>query len=360
MMWQPSFFRHLSKLSATSTRSLSSSSTSKYFHLPQSKVFSVSGADSKKFLQGLITNDIQKLKAPHDCIAAAFLTPKGRVLITALLYQSPLQEDQIFIETHEDHVKDVSRHLNMYKLKSQVTIQAVDHQVAFSTNPIVAEDGKIVCQNVDPRLPGFGYRAITSSSAAVPQPSKEDLLWYEKRRFLRGLPEGSEIRNRIPLECNLDLLQHISFEKGCYIGQELTARTKHQGLVRKRLVPFIAKTESSKLGTFRDLYLPEETNFVAMEGVKARSKLFPLSAVKRETVIGEDHYIGEVVALSSNNSIGFAMIQLEALSVANPCVFAAVESDVEKHEEESEQKGAKAVVSYIQPFLPAFLPSEAQ
>lgn len=314
-----------------------------------------SGADSKKFLQGLITNDIQKLKAPNDCIAAAFLTPKGRVLITALLYQSPLQEDQIFIETHEDHLKDVSRHLNMYKLRSQVTIQVVDHQVTFSTDPIVGDDGKIVCQNADPRLPGFGYRAIISSSAAIPQPSKEDLLWYEKRRFLRGLPEGSEIRNRIPLECNLDLLQHISFEKGCYIGQELTARTKHKGLVRKRLVPFIAKTESSKLGPFRDLYLPEETNFVVMEGVKARSKLFPLSSVSRETAIGEP--VGEVVALSSTNSIGFAMIQLEALSVANPCLFAVTEPDVET-EKEVEQKEAKAVVSYVQPFLPAFLPSE--
>ena len=62
---------------------------------------------------------------------------------------------------------------------------------------------------------------------------------YTRYRMLHGIAEGPEIANKIPLECNLDLLNYISFSKGCYVGQELVARTKHKGMVRKRILPFL-------------------------------------------------------------------------------------------------------------------------
>ncbi len=105
----------------------------------------------------------------------------------------------------------------------------------------------------DPRVPSLGTRAILPAEAVA------GLSWaasvmapaaaYEALRLLEGVPEGLELVERLPSECNLDLLHGINFAKGCYLGQELTARTQFKGVVRKRLFPFFLLRPASPPST---------------------------------------------------------------------------------------------------------------
>jgi len=94
---------------------------------------------------------------------------------------------------------------------------------------------------------------------------------YNSLRMLWGFGEGDELEGKIPLEVNLDLTNHVSFTKGCYLGQELTARTKYKGVVRKRLLPFLLYNKQSSSGNA--LTAPELTSVLG--GTGASLPIFP-------------------------------------------------------------------------------------
>ena len=193
--------------------------------LPSRGVIEIAGDDRRSFLQGLITNDVMAL-TPSNAIYAALLTPQGKYLFDFLIVA---EGDRLLLDVEADRRADLMRRLMLYKLRAKVTI--ADRSDALA---VVLSSAGIA----DPRHPGLGGRAILPHTTAEKLPADESA--YQTHRLSLGIPEGSAdfvVDKLLILEGNLDYLNGVSFTKGCYVGQELTARMKHRGKVRKRLLP---------------------------------------------------------------------------------------------------------------------------
>ncbi|XP_049291978.1 putative transferase CAF17 homolog, mitochondrial [Anopheles funestus] len=251
-----------------STRSLhqsGSTQSSPYTvaHLTERKFVRVQGADSVSFLQGLMTNDMRHFE--HcGVMYAMFLKANGRVFCDTLIYKRPEAEAEphdYLLECDASVASRLEKHLKLYRLrkKVQVGMDETYHVWAAFKNEIAdgEEEGPNANSRLhvlkDPRLARLGYRVLIDKEQsdtrkllnsifpdAVVSTDKADP--YTEFRYSLGIGEGEENLpdgKCFPLECNCDLLHGVSFHKGCYIGQELTARTYHTGVIRKRLMPLV-------------------------------------------------------------------------------------------------------------------------
>lgn len=226
---------------------------SHFIPLPHRSLIAVEGEDRQTFLQGLVSNDVTKAGAERT-LYSAFLTPQGKFLHEFFLGE---QADVLLLETETARRNDFIKRLSLYKLRSKITIRTADHLHAYA---IIGDDvaqifglpaeagvvrsfaGGMVF--VDPRLVEGGLRAwlpIGAETALrnIGLDAAETDLW-DRHRIGLGLPDGS--RDMVPdkailLENGFDELHGVDWQKGCYLGQELTARTKYRGLIRKRLMP---------------------------------------------------------------------------------------------------------------------------
>ena len=214
--------------------------------LPHRGVIAVGGEDRAEFLQGLISNDTTKV-APGRAIWAALLTPQGRFLND--MFVADGGDGTLLIETERERAPALAKKLTLYKLRSKVTVEdrgsTMEVAVVFGSGveKLLPLDGAFAF--VDPRLPELGVRVLTAAGQAASllaahgaQPAPVEA--YEKLRLSLGVPDGS--RDLLPekallLESGFDELNGVDWQKGCYMGQELTARTKYRGLVKKRLFP---------------------------------------------------------------------------------------------------------------------------
>ena len=218
-------------------------------------VLALSGEEVRSFLQGLISNDIDKV-APGRAIYAALLTPQGKCLFDFFVAE---HDGRVLLDVESDRVTALAQRLTMYKLRAKVDIADVsaDYGVAallgssLHDNLMIGElrgaagvlgDGIVF---LDPRLAALGARTIlpktsvasTLQALGFEAGTDED---YRHARFAAGVPEGSAelgVDKSPLLELGFEELGGIDFDKGCFVGQELTARMKYRGLVRKRLVP---------------------------------------------------------------------------------------------------------------------------
>lgn len=222
---------------------------------PARAVISVGGEDRAEFLQGLISNDTKRLSDAR-AIFAALLTPQGKFAYDLFLAASG---DRYLVDADAGRHADLLKRLKIFKLRSKVTLDDLDADFvvvhlfggdALSRLGLPAEAGAAKAQAggivfVDPRLPALGARAYLPRAEAVQfltglgfteaAPGSFRHLRYEE-----GVPEGNG--DLIPdksilLESGFDEMNGVDWQKGCYMGQELTARTKYRGLVRKRLLP---------------------------------------------------------------------------------------------------------------------------
>ena len=146
--------------------------------------------------------------------------------------------------------------------------------------------------------------------------------WYTNIRIINGLSEGPECSGKIPLEYNFDLLHSIDFNKGCYVGQELTARTKHQGLVRKRVVPFVLDESYLCTGTGAEgsavfpMLSDDATETLLESGYKdplKSSATLSLEGYKICTQKGSGDElvsVGEIIRMNANSSVGICMFRV--------------------------------------------------
>lgn len=185
-------------------------------------VIALSGPEARPFLQGLITNDVEKV-APGRAAYAALLTPQGKILFDFLVAAS---EDGLLVDCRREVREALAKRLSMYKLRTKVDVVLRDDVGVF----VDSESGF-----VDPRLSALGMRALMSKREFA---APDGLQAYLDRRLDLGVPEGADFGSDrlFALDANLDELHAISYEKGCYVGQELTARMKHRGKDRKRLL----------------------------------------------------------------------------------------------------------------------------
>jgi len=230
-------------------------SSLRYTCLPDRSVIGISGPDSRDFLQGLISNDITQV-TPERSIYAALLTPQGKYLFDFFISQSG---EQLLIDCEKARLPDLSKRLRMYKLRADASVTDLSDEfvVAAAWGDGIAQKAKLEDQtgqardltegslSIDPRLSKAGLRIATRnemlestvSPLAATKATPED---YDLHRLRLGLPASSRdliVDKSILLESGIDDLNGINWDKGCYMGQELTARTKYRGLIKKRLVP---------------------------------------------------------------------------------------------------------------------------
>jgi folate-binding protein YgfZ len=214
--------------------------------LSERGILALTGKDRKLFLQGLMTNDISLLTPSHS-LYSALLTPQGKILHDFFLIE---EGETILLETQKAQIDLLKKRLNLYKLRSQIMLEEVtDSYKVFVIPPsqeIQAKAGYTQPWQeglyfIDPRCSLLGARWIVHRKNLPPTFSfREDKSEYEILRIKLGIPEmGKDMisERSIPLEVGLHDLNAISWSKGCYLGQELTARTKYRGELRKRLLP---------------------------------------------------------------------------------------------------------------------------
>ncbi|OTB08518.1 hypothetical protein M426DRAFT_317143 [Hypoxylon sp. CI-4A] len=269
-----------------------------YAHLTSRRLISIAGPDAPKFLHGIITQSVvdepgtsggrQRHNAPPRITPstadapgfyAGFLNATGRVLHDVFVYRDTLgvvggtgaaaaaaDGEAFVIEVDAAQVETLAKHIKRYKLRSKLQFRILDEGECSAWQ--VWDDGSLSASGSleeqtsqansllsqlkdsivlpDTRAPGMGYRVLRlggggadGSSLALDLERSDDTA-YRIRRYLRGVAEGqAEIprEQALPLEANMDVTGGIDFRKGCYVGQELTIRTKHRGVVRKRILP---------------------------------------------------------------------------------------------------------------------------
>jgi hypothetical protein len=197
--------------------------------LPGRAVIAISGEDRVAFLQGLVSNDVAEVR-PGAAVWAAFLTPQGKWLADFFVLTDA---ERLLLDCERDQVAMLLPRLSRYRLRSRVSLSETDLSVFVAWDGEPAPGG-VMAQ--DPRLPEAGWRVLSADPIAVNATEGDWDSW----RLGLGLPDGSrdmEAEKSVLLEAGFDELHGVSWTKGCYMGQELTARTKYRGLVKRRLVP---------------------------------------------------------------------------------------------------------------------------
>ena len=241
-----------------------------YVALGDRGLITVGGPDRRDFLQGLISNDIEQA-GPGQAIWAALLTAQGKYLHDFFIIEIG---DVFYIDCEAARLMDLGQRLSRFKLRAEIDLGiAEDYGVwalygndAGAAMGLDVQPGRGTAWNdgvvyYDPRTTEAGCRAILPKTNAVKTLkcanwASGHLAEYDKQRIALGAPDGSRdmvIEKAILLENNFDPLNGVDWEKGCYVGQELTARTKYRGLIKKQLVPVEFDGETPSTGTLVSL-----------------------------------------------------------------------------------------------------------
>ena len=238
----------------------------RYVKLSERGLITVGGSDRKEFLQGLISNDIEQV-SPERAIWAALLTAQGKYLHDFFIVEI---DDVFYLDCEAERLMDLGQRLSRFKLRAEVDLGIASGlgvwacygpealaRADLESEPGIARslaEGTVYC---DPRISDIGARAVLSVKSAAAYWQKlgiepGSLADYDRLRISLGLPDGSRdmvVEKAILLENNFDPLHGVDWNKGCYIGQELTARTKYRGLIKKRLVPVKISGDTPEIGT---------------------------------------------------------------------------------------------------------------
>ena len=265
--------------------------TNKYIELEDSAFFEIKGIEKNSFLQGLITNDIDKCKT-NKSIYSAFLTPQGKFV--ADFFIAKLKNSFLF-ETHEKLIDELIKKLNFYKLRADVKLDkntkysslAIYDKNKLFDNLIAEGDSKIIDNGIifiDPRKNIMGLKAFIEKTYVNDfcikySLQKDSLVDYDQKRIENLIPHSIldlQINKSVLLENNFDSINAIDWEKGCYIGQEITARMRYRSLLKKSL-----------------------TKIIIIKG----------NIISGDEIFFENKKIGNVS--SFNNNIGLAMLRIE-------------------------------------------------
>ncbi|WP_299627345.1 folate-binding protein [uncultured Tateyamaria sp.] len=183
-------------------------------------IFRLKGADTLSFLQGLVTNDVQKLS--DGLVYAALLTPQGKYLADFFLVP---EQDAVLLDADASQADMLRTRLTMYQLRADVVIEDTDLHLHRGLGD-APDDGF-----ADPRHAEMGWRAYRDAAQT------EDGVDWTARRVAHLIPKtGVELTpDTFILEARFEALHGVDFRKGCYVGQEVTARMKHKTTLRKGL-----------------------------------------------------------------------------------------------------------------------------
>ena len=316
--------------------------------LAERRVLRVAGEDALKLLQGLVTNDVRGLAAPGaPPVYAAVLGANGRVAHDAFFHREMGEGPSggaLLVDLPAATFEDAVKLLTKMRLRARVTLDDAGEDLA-----VVAVGGEepgvrsksdeassrrdapstsapasslLAFLPPDPRLRSLGLRGVlpravaealieggaetarTHGKEGAAIDAAAEAAAHARFRHALGVAEGAELVGRLPLECNLAGLNAISFDKGCYVGQELTARTHHRGVVRKRIVPVAFESGVSAVAPGWRLFPdPADPDAGHASGLKSAKPA------------------GEIVA--SSGDVGLATVRLERLSPSGRARWAA-------------------------------------
>ena len=231
-------------------------------------ILALSGEEARGFLQGLVTNDVMRV-GPDRAVWAALLTPQGRYLHDFFIAQGP--NGALWLDCEAERRQDLLRRLTIYKLRAKVKIadasgdlavvrlwgRGAAERLGLPPEPGAARATGGGVAFTDPRDARLGARAIlpTAEAAVIADRIGVAVGTAEQHAALRlalGVPEGGrdlEPEKALPMESRFDLLNGIDWQKGCYVGQELTARMKYRALVKKQLLPVAIEGPAPEPGT---------------------------------------------------------------------------------------------------------------
>ena len=302
----------------------------KYCLLPGRGVLRLSGADVLTFLQVLITRDLDSL-SPEQAVYGALLTPQGKYLFDFFLTR---QGDELLLDGEAARLGALAKRLNMYRLRAdvQITDISADWEVcaAFGSGiatalALTGGAGAAMAYGegvafMDPRLDGAGARIIAPTgqggamlAAAGIDPG--EAAEYDYFRLGLALPDSGRdlvVDKSLMLESNLEFLRGVDFDKGCFVGQELTARTKYRALVRKRLLP--ARIDGPLPDPGTPLLVAEKEVAVMRSGQGDRGlALVRLDRLAEAGGLGQSLTAGEAkVTLLMPDWADFALLEAEA------------------------------------------------
>ena len=222
-------------------------------YLDNRRVLKVSGSNCIEFLNNILTLDISKLM-PFEARPSALLSPQGRVLfdfLVSLDFPRHSKEKSILIEYDLLCEDNLVKKLNMYNLRQEVKVEKTSYNVLVTINPKSSEnsieDKRFFNSDTDVSRIYDKNKSLNYNNEGISS------NWYDLMRYKNCIPEGIkeiEVNATLPMEINLDLLGGISFEKGCFIGQEVNARVKYKGLVKKKYVPVHFKNKNFSFSDF--------------------------------------------------------------------------------------------------------------
>jgi folate-binding protein YgfZ len=250
-------------------------------HLSDRAVIALEGGEARGFLQGLVTNDLNRL-APGAGLYAALLTPQGKILFDVLIAEG---DGAVLLDCAATAAGDLVKRLTLYRLRAKIGI-AIRPQLGVYAG-LSGRPAERAITFPDPRMAALGPRSI-GALAEMPD-YLEGPAAYHAARLMLGVPEGADFGNGeiFALDAGLEDLHGVAFDKGCYVGQELTARMKHRGNARKRVLVIRAECSLPKAG---------------------------------ERITAAEMEIGEIVSTYGHQ--GFALVRLDRLQEAKAPLMA--------------------------------------
>lgn len=203
-----------------------------FIHLPQRTIVSLRGPDTMALLERLVTNATTEW-ASGETRYGALLTPQGKIIADYLALRT---DEGVLLDVSKDHAADLAKRLKMFRLRSDVGIEVLGNLLVMASlelDPDPLEGAAYIYQ--DPRYPGGRTRALVEGTAADTDASA--LAAYHADRIANVVPEQGADFNAaevFPAEINMDVLDGVALNKGCFVGQEVVSRMHRRGKIRKR------------------------------------------------------------------------------------------------------------------------------
>ncbi|MDP3372261.1 MAG: hypothetical protein Q8S21_05170 [Candidatus Paracaedibacteraceae bacterium] len=253
----------------------------------------IQGPDALSFLQGLTTNNVLALMPGH-CVYTAFLNPQGKFLNDAFVIM--VAENYVWLDVELEHVSILLQKLAIYKLRSQITLMHLPEILVYAD--ISAESAAEPKESViiiDPRTKSIGKRIYTKKPYTTALIAMNE---YERLRISLCLPDGTRdipYERGFILEYGFEKLNAIDFQKGCYIGQELTARMYYRNLGKRQLVCLECEGNAPVFGT------EVKQNEIIVGTTRSHSGSLMLAHIKSEALENnEAFFIDEKIARIKN------------------------------------------------------------
>lgn len=314
--------------------------------LSRRSVISVRGQDSTAILQNVGTTDMRKFEdVDRAALYTSFLSVKGKMMFDAIVAKPKLafqtkDDMEYWVDVAEGDAEGLVKHLKKYSMRKNVKIEDISHVIkSFSIQTLggmkdcepeghffkefqdeapmfESEEFKgcmetDVCAFVDPRTSANGVRVLCAEESFEPEEGvniiDDQHVQYNIARMIHGIPEsGNELNGQFPLNMHLDHLNGVAFDKGCYIGQELTQRTHYTGVVRKIALPYLVLSDATSMK-------------IDMQGFSPISYVdrgFDIN-LKGETILdAKGKKLGKVFA--QQNNVGIALVDLARLNLNGP------------------------------------------